>query len=85
MVPLVHRGREVEPLVALEADQARLQDRGEDLTQLGLADAGLPFQEERLAQLRREEDGGRRGAVGEVALARHRLLDGLDATEHGAL
>ena len=39
VVPLVDGGVDVEPLVALEADQPRAERRREDLGQLGLADA----------------------------------------------
>src|SRR3989304_2155401 len=51
--------------------------------QPGLAHAGLALQEQRLAELRRQEHGGGEGAVGEVALARHGRLHGLNRAEHG--
>ena len=59
VVPLVDRGRDVEPLVALQADQPAPERRGQHLGDLGLADAGLAFEEQRPAHLEREEQHGR--------------------------
>ena len=47
VVPLVERRRGVQPLVALEADEPPAQGLGEDLGDLGLADARLAFEEKR--------------------------------------
>ena len=66
---------EVDALVALQADQARARDTGERLRDLGLADAGLALEQQRLLQRGREVDGGGEAAVGEVLLARQRFLD----------
>src|SRR2546425_5620008 len=78
IVPLVDRVREVDALVALEADQARAQHLGHDFGRLGLADARLTLDEERLLQLEREKDGRRQGAVADVAALAQTLLDVLD-------
>ena len=66
VVPLVDRRVDVEALVALEADEPGTERRGEDLGELRLADAGLAFEEQRAAELEREEDGRRERAVGDV-------------------
>ena len=68
IVPLVERGLRVEPLVALEADELGVQDAGEDLRDLGLAHPGVALDEERLAHLDREVEGGRHVRVGDVGL-----------------
>ena len=51
IVPLVDRGRDVEPLVALQPDQPAPERRRQHLGDLGLADAGLAFEEQRPAHL----------------------------------
>ena len=70
IVPVIERAVHVDPLVALEADQPRAGRRGERLRGLGLADPGLALEQQRLAELDREEDGDGQRLVGEVALAR---------------
>ena len=84
VVPLVERGGGVEPLVALEPDQVSLEHRRQHLGDLGLADAGVPLDQERLAQRGRKVDRGGHRAIGDVALALHRLLDPLDFLAHWA-
>ena len=66
VVPLVDRGVDVEALVALEPDEPRAERRGEDLGELGLADAGLALEQQRPAELERQEDRRRERAVGDV-------------------
>jgi hypothetical protein len=51
VVPLVERLVDVYALVALEAYEGRIEDTGEDLGDLGLADPGLAFEEERTSEL----------------------------------
>ena len=72
---------DVQPLVALEPDQARAEQARQHFGDLGLADAGLALQEERLAELQRQEDHGRQAMVGEVALVEQALLDFVDGVE----
>ena len=58
VIPLIDRRGDVEALVTLQADQATAQRGGQDLGDLGLADAGLAFQKNRPAHLQRKiEDG----------------------------
>ena len=78
VVPLVDRVREVDALVALEADQPRAQHLGHDLGRLSLADARLTLDEERLLQLESQKDGRRQGTVADVAALAQTLLDVLD-------
>ena len=47
VVPLVERGVLVQALVALQADQLGAAHRGQRLGDLGLADAGLAFEQQR--------------------------------------
>ena len=51
---------------------------GQDLGDLGLADAGLAFEEQRAPELEREEHGGRERALRDVALLAERRGDALD-------
>jgi hypothetical protein len=61
--------------VALQADQPRAGGGGQRLGHLGLPHPGLALDQQRLAQLGGEEDGGGQGAIGEVALLGERLAD----------
>jgi hypothetical protein len=72
---------EIDALVALEPDQARAGRAGQRLRDLGLADAGLALEQERLLKRDREVDGGREAPVREVALARQGLLYGYGRVE----
>ena len=81
VVPLVGRVCEVDALVALEADQAGAEHVGHDLGRLGLADPGLPLDEERFAELERQVDRGCERPVADVAALGQLgedLVDGLD-------
>ena len=67
IVPLVERGVLVEPLVALQADQLGAVHGGERLGDLGLADAGLAFEQQRPLEELHQPQRGRDVAVGDVA------------------
>ena len=69
VVPLVDGGVDVQALVALEPDEPRVERGGEHLGELGLADPGLAFEEQRPLELEGEEDGRRERAVGDVVAA----------------
>ena len=47
IVPLVDRARDIEAFVALQADQLSIERGGENLGDLGLADARLAFEKQR--------------------------------------
>ena len=66
VVPLVDGVRDVEALVALQPDQARVERRRESLRRLRLADPGLALEEHRLLEREREEERRREAAIGEV-------------------
>ena len=66
VVPLVQRLARVDALVALQPQQRRLQHARQRLGGLGLADAGLALEQDRLRQPDREEQRGGEPAVGEV-------------------
>ena len=53
VVPLVERLGRVDPLVALQADQRRVEHGRERLGRLGLADARLALEQQRLGQPQR--------------------------------
>ena len=72
---------DVEPFVALQPDQLGAEHLRQHLGDLGLADAGLAFEEQRPLELQREVDGDRQPAIGDVALALERLLQLVDG--HG--
>jgi hypothetical protein len=67
VVPFVERLALLQPVVALQAQQLALQRLRQRLGQLGLADAGLAFEQQRALQLQREEHGRGQAPVGEVA------------------
>ena len=61
VVPFVDCGVNVQSLIALEANQVAVQYGGQDLGDLGLADAGFAFQEEGAVQLEGQEERGGQG------------------------
>src|SRR5581483_1183458 len=75
VVPLVHRVRDVEALVALQPDERRAERRRERLRGLGLPDSGLAFEEERLLEGEREVERRREPAVGQVQRPGERGLE----------
>jgi hypothetical protein len=75
VVPVVQRVVEVDPLVTLQADEPRADRAGQRLGDLRLADARLPLDEQRLAELGGEEDRRGERPVGEIALAGERFAD----------
>ena len=78
VVPLVDRVVDVQPFVALEADQLGAQRRRQRPGDRGLADAGFALEEQRPAQREREIHRHRQRAVGDVALGVEQLLDVVD-------
>ena len=83
VLPLVQRLALVQALVALHADQRQAEPGGGGLRQLGLADAGRAFDQDRLAQVVGEKDGGRGLPVGDVAGALQPRRGRLDGGEQG--
>ena len=67
---------EVDALVALEPDQARARRARQGLRHLGLADAGLTLEQQRLLQRPGQIDGGGKTPVREVPLPAKGLLNG---------
>ncbi len=78
VIPLIDRGGDVESLIALQADQAAAQRGREHLSDLGLADAGLAFEEQRPAHLQRQIENGTERAVGEIFGFRKQRDGGVD-------
>ncbi len=66
VVPFVHGGSDVEALVTLQPDQARVERARERLCRLRLADAGLALEQQRLAEANGEVEGGREPAIRQV-------------------
>ena len=83
VVPLVQRLGLVEPLVALQADEAGAQDLGHRLGQLGLAGAGRALDQDRLAEAVGEEHDARDRIVGEVVDVLQPGADGRGRIEAG--
>ena len=83
VVPLIDRGRDVEALVALQPDQPAAERRRQHLGDLGLADAGLAFEEQRPAHLERQEQHGRERPVGEIVAAAEQLERVVDRGRNG--
>ena len=84
VVPLVDGGGDVEALVALQADQLALKRFRQDLGDLGLADAGLAFEEERAAQPQRQEQNGRERPVGDIIGAPEQVERFVDRLRYGS-
>src|SRR5690348_975270 len=82
VVPLVERGGGVEPLVALEPDERRVERTREHLGDVRLPDTGMPFHDERLLERHRQIHGGRDATVRHVALVLHQLLNSADLWSH---
>ena len=66
IVPLVERLGGVDALVALQAHERRVEHRGERLGRLGLADARLALEQQRLRQAHAEEERRGEALVDEV-------------------
>ena len=78
VVPFVDRGSEVEPFIALQPDEPARERAREHLGDLGLADAGLAFEEQRPPHLEREKEHGRERPVGEIIGRREQIEGGVD-------
>jgi hypothetical protein len=83
IVPLVGRAGQVQPLVALQADQRPAQHGGQGARDLGLAGAGFAFQEQRALQLERQVDAGGQLAIGDVVQRRQAGQGVVDAGGQG--
>ena len=59
IVPFVEGGVRIQPFVALQTDQFRAENFGQDLGDLRLADPRLSFQKHRLAHEQRKIDDRR--------------------------
>jgi hypothetical protein len=76
--------RDVEALVALQADQAGARSLRERLRQLGLADPRLTLEQQRLLDGQREEERCRQPPMRQVGLGQQGVLDLADRLEsHG--
>ena len=84
VVPLVERGLLVEALVALQADELGAVHRGERLGHLGLADAGLAFEQQRTLEELHQPQRSRDVAVGNVAGGGEAVGDGVTRKRHEA-
>ncbi len=78
IIPFVHRRGDIEPLVALQANEPPRERRRQDLGNFGLADPGLAFEKQRPLQVQRQMHRRRQAAVGDVIGAaehRERIVD----------
>ena len=79
VVPVVDRVVQVDPLVALQPDQPRAGRRRQRPRDLGLADAGLALQQQRLLERRGQVDRQRQRPVGQISLRREGIARGADS------
>ena len=80
VAPVVQRVRGVDALVALQPDQACAEHVGERLRDLGLADAGLTLEQQRLAERERHVQHRREAAISQVRAAGELLGELVDRT-----
>ncbi len=66
IVPLVQRVADLEPFIALEANEIAVKNSRDRRCERGFADARLAFDEQRTLQAEREEERGREALVGDV-------------------
>ena len=78
VIPLVDRGGDIEAFVALQPDQPPPERRRQHLGDLGLADAGLAFEENRPAHLQRQKQHRAERAVGEIFGLGEEIDSGVD-------
>ena len=78
VVPLVHRGSDVEAFVALQPDQAPAQRRRQYFGDLGLADPGFAFEKDRPAHFQRQKQHGAKRAIGQVVALAKQIDGGVD-------
>ncbi len=85
VAPVVERVGDVDALVALQPDQAAAGDVGEHLRQLGLADARLALQQQRLLEHQRQVQHGGQPAIGQVGVFAERVGQRIDGVRrHGS-
>ena len=78
IVPLVERLRDVDAFVTLQANQLGAERRRQRLGDLGLADAGFAFEEQRPAQLQCQVGRDRQAPIGDVELPGEELFELVD-------
>ena len=78
VLPFVQRLRFVQAFVALQADQRHVEKLRHAFGQLGLADTGRAFDEDRFFEVEAEIKGGRDLAAGDVVDRREALCDPVD-------
>ena len=79
IVPLIDGAGDVEPFIALQADQLAAERGGENLGDLGLADARLALEQDWTAQPKAEKQHRRQRAVGDIGGGAQQLERGVDA------
>src|SRR5262249_48100523 len=67
VIPLIDRCINIQPFVALKANQAHIQEGRQNLGYLSLAQASVPFQKNGLAQLDQQQDGYGESAITDVS------------------
>ncbi len=67
-IPLIDGGSRIEPLVALQPDQAAAKGARDGFGNFGLARARLPFEEDGTPQPQRQKHHRRKRAVGQIGL-----------------
>src|SRR5258707_10947626 len=73
VIPFIERGRLIQALIALQADQLGRMRRGQRFCHFGLADARFTFEQQRTPEQLHQRDRGRQFAVGDIAACRQGL------------
>ena len=77
VVPIVDGVMDIQPLVALEADQCRAEQVRHRLGHLRLSHAGFPFEKDGARQLLAEVEGCRQAAIRDVPTLSELILEGI--------
>ena len=74
IIPLIHRGADIDPLVALQTDQPGTKHSRQHLRDFGFPYPRLALQQQRLPPLQRQEHRCCQAAVSYIILGKHRPL-----------
>ena len=85
VVPVVHGLGRVDALVALQSDELAAGPAGQHLGDLGLADAGLALEQQRLAELECKEHCRSQAPVSDVVVVPKILRQRLESESQGTM
>ena len=85
IVPLIKGCRRIQPFIALQADELRVEEPGHHRAHFSFSHARLPFQKKRFPEPMCQKNDRGQGPVGDVEIAvqfLHHLVDGLKMCIH---